>query len=325
MKGVPIMVWKNYFMKQIMMRRVIYSLVPIILASIYFFGLRALMLQIVVLAFAIGTEYIFEKKNKKKISEAVIVTSILYTLTLPPATPYWIAVVGIVFGVVFAKEVFGGFGKNVFNPALVARAFIYVCFPEQLTIEWAIPSLNFPGGFIKYINPMIETISTATPLSNFRTTGELIELKNLIFGFIPGSLGETSKLLIILAAIYLIKTKTASWQIMLSMLLGFFATSYGMIALGFDNIINPIYGVLSGGFLFALVFMATDPISSASTKEGKYIYGALIGIVTVIIRGFALFAGGVMFSILIVNTFTPLIDELIKMNKASSKAKQGVA
>lgn len=317
--------WKDYFVKQIMMRRVIYSLIPLIIASVYFFGLRALTLQAVVLLFAFGTEYIFEKKSNKKVSEAVIVTGMLYTLTLPPATPYWIAVVGIIFGIIFAKEVFGGFGKNVFNPALVARAFVYVCFPAQLTIEWAMPSLTFPGGFAKYINPMIETISTATPLSNFRTTGELIELKNLVFGFVPGSLGETSKLLIILAAIYLIKTKTASWQIMLSMLAGFFVTSYGMIAFGFDNIINPLYGVFSGGFLFALVFMATDPISSASTKEGKIIYGVLIGVITVIIRGFALFAGGVMFSILIVNTFTPLIDELFKMRKAALKAKKEVA
>lgn len=319
------MSWKDYFVKQIMMRRVIYALIPLILASVYFFGLRALVLQAVVLAFAVGTEYVFEKKSKKKVSEAVIVTAILYTLTLPPATPYWIAAIGIVFGVVFAKEVFGGFGKNVFNPALVARAFIYVCFPAQLTIEWAMPSLSFPGGFVKYVNPMIETISTATPLSNFRTTGELIELKNLIFGFVPGSLGETSKVLILLAAVYLIKTKTASWQIMLSMLLGFFAASYGMIALGFSNIISPVHGVFSGGFLFALVFMATDPISSASTKEGKYIYGALIGVITVIIRGFALFAGGVMFAILIVNTFTPLIDELVKMRNAALKAKKEAA
>ena len=316
---------KKFFMKQIMMRRVIYSLIPIIIASAYYFGLRAIILQAVVLAFGIATEYIFEKRLNKPVSEAVIVTCLLYTLTLPPMTPYWVAVTGIIFGVVFSKEVFGGFGKNVFNPALVARAFVYVCFPAYLTIQWNQPSLSFPGGLIKYINPMVESITTATPLLLFRNSGELTSMTNLLFGNVSGSMGETSKILIILAGIYLIYKKTASWQIMAACLIGFFATSMAMIAFGFEEVINPVYGMLSGGFLFATVFMATDPISSASTKEGKWIFGLMIGIVTVIIRGFALFAGGVMFAILISNTFVPLIDELVKMNKKRLKAKREVA
>ncbi len=316
---------KKFFMKQIMMRRVIYSLIPIILVSAYYFGLRAIILQAVVLVFGIATEYIFEKRLNKPVSEAVIVTCLLYTLTLPPMTPYWVAVTGIIFGVVFSKEVFGGFGKNVFNPALVSRAFVYVCFPAYLTIQWNMPSLSFPGGLIKYINPMVETITTATPLLRFRESGELTSITNLLFGSISGSLGETSKILIILAGIYLIYKKTASWQIMAACIIGFFAASAGMIALGFEEVINPIYGILSGGFLFATVFMATDPISSASTKEGKWIYGIIIGAVTVIIRSFALFSGGVMFAILISNTFVPLTDELIKQNKKRLKAKREAA
>lgn len=316
---------KKFFMKQIMMRRVVYSLIPVILASAYYFGLRAIILQAVVLAFGIATEYIFEKRLNKPVSEAVIVTCLLYTLTLPPMTPYWVAVTGIIFGVVFSKEVFGGFGKNVFNPALVSRAFVYVCFPAYLTIQWNMPSLRFPGGLIKYINPMVETISTATPLLRFRESGELTSITNLLFGSISGSLGETSKILIILAAVYLIYKKTASWQIMAACIIGFFGASAGMIAFGFEEVINPVYGILSGGFLFATVFMATDPISSASTKEGKWIYGIMIGAVTVIIRSFALFSGGVMFAILISNTFVPLTDELVKQNKKRLKAKREAA
>lgn len=314
--------WNNIFKKQKMMRQVIYALIPLVLASVYFFGLRALALQIVVLIFGVGAEYIFEKKFNSKVSEAVLVTCILYTLTLPPATPYWVAVLGILFGVIFGKEVFGGFGKNVFNPALVARAFVYVCFPAALTIQWTMAGTGFPGGFVHYINPMLDAITAATPLAAFRNGGGTADLRSLFFGGAAGSLGETSKILILLGAAYLIKTKTASWQIMLSTVVGFFVTSYAMIALGFGTqVMNPIYGVMSGGFLFATVFMATDPVSSASTKEGKWIFGLLIGMITVIIRGFALFAGGVMFSILIVNTFTPLIDELVKTRNASKKAK----
>lgn len=316
---------RKFFMKQIMMRRVIYSLVPIIIASAYYFGLRAIILQAVVLAFGIATEYIFEKRLNKPVSEAVIVTCLLYTLTLPPMTPYWVAVTGIIFGVVFSKEVFGGFGKNVFNPALVARAFVYVCFPAYLTIQWNQPSLSFPGGLIRYINPMVESVTTATPLLLFRNSGELTSITNLLFGNVSGSLGETSKILIVLAGVYLIYKKTASWQIMAACLTGFFAASMAMAGFGFEEVINPVHGMLSGGFLFATVFMATDPISSASTKEGKWIFGLMIGIVTVIIRGFALFAGGVMFAILISNTFVPLIDELVKMNKKRLKAKREVA
>jgi len=313
---------KKFFMKQIMMRRVIYSLLPIILASVYFFGFKALTLQIVVLGFAILTEYMFEKRLNKPVSEAVIVTSILYTLTLPVATPYWVAVLGIIFGVVFGKEVFGGFGKNVFNPALVGRAFVYISFPVPLTAMWNEVSTSFPGGFARYMTPVIDTVSMATPMTIYRTTGELASINDLLFGAVSGSLGETSKILIILAGAYLIYTKTASWQIMVSVVLGFLVSSYAMIAFGFTQVLNPIYGMLSGGFLFATVFMATDPISSASTKEGKWIYGALIGFVSVIIRGFALFSGGVMFAILIVNTFTPLIDELVKMHKKRLKEKE---
>src|SRR5690606_32710343 len=131
-------------MKQKMMRSVIISLIPLVIASIYFFGWRALTLLIVVTIVGLGTEWIYEKKYNRKVSEAVFVSCILYTMTLPPSTPYWIAAVGIIFGIFFGKEVFGGFGKNIFNPALVARAFVYVCFPAPLTIQWSKLATGFP-------------------------------------------------------------------------------------------------------------------------------------------------------------------------------------
>lgn len=307
------------FTKQKMMRMVIVSLTPLIFASIYFYGWRTLALLLCVTFFGVATEWVFEKKFNKKISESIFVTCILYTMTLPPTTPFWIAVVGIVFGVVFGKEVFGGFGRNVFNPALVSRAFVYVSFPAPLTIQWSKASLAGLGGFGTYITGGVEAVSQATPMLLFRDTGTMISLKNLLIGNISGSIGETSAILILFAGIYLIYKKVASWEIMAGVFLGFIGLSGGLYLLGNSQIPNPLFGILTGGFLFGAIFMATDPITAPKTKEAKWIYGILIGIVTVIIRGYALFAGGMMFAILIGNTFAPIMDEGVRAYKKSKK------
>lgn len=309
------------FIKQKMMRTVINSLIPLILVGTYFFGLRVLVLMAVVTFFGVATEYLFERVYKRKISEAIFVTCILYTMTLPPTTPYWIAVVGIIFGVLFGKCVFGGFGKNIFNPALVARAFVYVSFPTELTIMWTKASIGFPGGFATYLNEGIELVSQATPMLLFRSTGELVPRMNLLMGNVSGSIGETSAILIVLAGIYLIYKKVASWHTMAGCLVGFLGLNSILYILGFTQVPDPLYGLIAGGFLFGTVYMATDPISSPKTKEGRWIYGIIIGIVVVIIRGFTLFAGGTMFAILIGNTFAPLIDEGVKAVKKSKKEK----
>lgn len=310
------------FMKQKMMRTVILSLIPIILASIYFYGWRSLILLVVVTISGVLTEYIFEKTRKKKASEAVLVTCILYTLTLPATTPYWIAVVGIVFGVFFGKAVFGGFGRNIYNPALVARAFVYISFPEPLTISWSKVASGFPGGFGTYLTEGIEAVSQATPMLIFRESGAMVPIKDLLIGNVGGSLGETSAILIVLAGIYLVYKKVASWEIMVGSLAGFVGLSGLLYLTGNPSIANPMYGILAGGFLFGSIFMATDPISSPKTKEAKWFFGILVGIITVIIRGYALFAGGMMFAILIANTFVPLMDEGVKAYKAYKKEKE---
>lgn len=311
-----------------MMRTVIVSLIPIIIAATYFFGIRVLTLLLIVTIFGVVTEYIFEKFSGRKISEAVFVSCILYTLTLPPSTPYWIAVVGIIFGLFFGKLVFGGFGRNVFNPALVARAFIYISFPNQLTIEWSEPAFGGIGALATYLTDSIEAISEATPMLIFRETGATVDTLDLLIGNVAGSIGETSAILIILAAIYLIYKKVASWEIMAGCLIGFIAlnTTFGILDMGVMP--NTLFALLSGGFLFGTVFMATDPISAPKTKEGKWIFGIMVGAITVIIRGFSLFAGGMMFAILISNTFVSILDEGIKAfkkwRKKSAKEK-GVA
>jgi Na+-transporting NADH:ubiquinone oxidoreductase subunit B len=291
------------------MRRVLYSLIPIVIASIFFFGWRTIALLIVVIITGIATEYFFANKRKQPVSEAVIVSCVLYTLTLPPTLPFWIAIVGIVFGITFGKELFGGFGKNIFNPALVGRSFIYISFANPMTINWTTPITNI-GGFTQWIIG-VDSITSSTPMINFQANGILTPYIEMVIGNIGGSIGETSAILIILAAIYLIKTKTASWQIMTGVLIGFLSLSTLLYALGIPQVPPPIWGLLSGGVLFGTVYMATDPISAPTTKEGKWIYGILIGIIIVVIRGYSLFSGGVMFAILIGNTFAPLIDTTI--------------
>ncbi|HSN65106.1 MAG TPA: RnfABCDGE type electron transport complex subunit D [Fusibacter sp.] len=309
------------FMKQMMMRKVVYSLIPIVLAGIYFFGWRVLSLLAVVTVFGCATEWVFVRKTTQKITEAVFVTCILFTLTLPPSTPYWVAIIGIIFGVLFGKMVFGGFGKNPFNPALVGRAFIYVNFPEFLTLQWTKPIGGVLGGFTSYLGETIDTVSSSTPMLIFRATGKELPLQDVFLGNIAGSIGETSALLIILAGLYLIFTKTAAKETIISVIVGFFGISTVFYFMGLMEVLNPIYGLLSGGILFGAVFMATDPISSPTTFEGRIFYGLLIGVITVVIRSFALFAGGMMFAILIGNTFAPIIDEVVGELKGAKKAR----
>ncbi|GAB6108736.1 RnfABCDGE type electron transport complex subunit D [Fusibacter bizertensis] len=309
------------FMKQMMMRKVVYSLIPIVIAGIYFFGWRVLALLIVVNFFGCATEWVFVRKTTKKITEAVFVTNVLFTLTLPPSTPYWIAIIGIIFGVLFGKMVFGGFGKNPFNPALVGRAFVYVNFPEFLTLHWTKPVDGLIGGFSSYLGENIDAVTQSTPMRIFIASGDQLPLSKLFLGNIGGSIGETSAILIILAAIYLIYTKTAAKETIISVITGFLVMSGIFYFAGFEQVMNPIYGLFAGGLLFGAVFMATDPISSPKTFEARIVYGLLIGIITVIIRSFSLFAGGIMFAILIGNTFAPIMDEAVNSIKKSRKAK----
>lgn len=307
-------------MKQKMMRKVIYALIPLILAGIYFYGWRTLILLLVVTLTACVVEWIFVRKTTKKITEAVFVTAILYTLTLPPKVPFYVAIIGIIFGVLFGKMVFGGFGKNPFNPALVGRAFIYVNFPRVMTMEWIKPTTNILGNLTKYT---VDTISASTPMLNFRATGDMLALKDVFLGNIAGSIGETSAVLILISGLYLVFTKTAAKETVIGLLGTFVLVSGAMYFMGMSQIPNPLYGMVTGGLLFGAFYMATDPVSSPKTKEGRYIYGAIIGLVTVIIRGFALFAGGMMFAILIGNTFAPIIDELVKMTKNRERRQNG--
>lgn len=304
--------YRKLFMKQKMMEKVLAALVPLVFASVWFFGWRSLLVLGVSLLFACLTEWLFLRKKKGKISEAVLVTAFIFALSMPPRIPLWIVVVGISFGVVFGKMVFGGFGANLFNPAIAGRAFIYVAFSEPLNARWTAAAQGSLGGFSYYLGPDIDVMSTATPLLIFKNTGAMAPYKDLFLGNVAGSLGETAGLLILLAAIYLIKTKTADWRMMAGMAAGFAGLSAVLNLIQPDMAANPLYGFLSGSFLFTMVFIVTEPISGAKTKKGKVIYGMLVGVAVVVIREYSLFAEGTTFAILIGNTFAPLIDEGVR-------------
>ncbi|NLJ40666.1 MAG: RnfABCDGE type electron transport complex subunit D [Clostridiales bacterium] len=306
--------------KQPMMRRVLFSLLPIILFSIYLYGWRVLALLTVISISGVITEHFFERTRKSRPSDSVLVTCFLFSLVLPITIPFWIAIVGIVFAVVFGKQVFGGFARNVFNPALTGRCFIYISFPAFMTNEWVKPFSGFPGGFIKWMPNKIDAVVQATPMT-MAQLGERIpySIGQMIAGNIPGSIGESGVILIVLAAGYLIYKKTASWQIMVSTLIGMLSMESIFFILGISSFDNPLMALISGGFLFAMVFMATDPISAPSQAKIKIIFGLLVGMIATVIRNFSIFPEGIMFAILIVNSFVPLMDSMAKRAKVGVK------
>ncbi len=316
------------FTKQKMMRTVLWALLPVALMAVYLFGWRPVLMGVIVTLAGILGEYLVMRtiqREKTKVSEAVLVSSVLFTLTLPPATPIWIAVVGIVFGIVFGKAAFGGFGRNIFNPALVGRCFIYIAFPGFMTAQWSLPFSGFPGGFASWLpRQAADMVSGATPMLALQKTGALAPLDSLLLGTIPGSLGETSALLLLLCGAFLIVKKVASWQIMASTLASGLLLSAALYYTGVTAA-PPLFALLSGGFVFGAVFMVTDPVSAPKIKSAQWVYGFLIGTVTVIIRSFSLFTEGMMFAILISNALTPLMELKFKQRQDKAKLKSEVA
>ncbi|MDT8310713.1 MAG: NADH:ubiquinone reductase (Na(+)-transporting) subunit B [Methylophaga sp.] len=253
-------------------------------------------------------EVIFAAVRNHEVNEGFLVTSMLYTLTLPPSTPLWQVALGIIFGVVIGKEVFGGTGKNFLNPALTGRAFLYFAYPASMSGDavWT----------------AIDGYTGATPLGLAALGGvEAIteagyNWGQTFIGMMPGSLGETSTLAILFGMAFLLITRVASYRIMFGVLLGMFLTTALFNLIGSDT--NPMFSMpwywhmTLGGFAFGMVFMATDPVSAAMTNKGRWIYGILIGFMTILIRVInPAFPEGIMLAILFGNIFAPLIDHFV--------------
>jgi len=294
------------------MNRVLLATAPCVVGAVYFFGWRTAAVLLASVLVAVFWEWLFCRRRGEAVSSAVFVTAVLYALTMPPGVPFLAVIVGIVVAIVFGKEVFGGFGRNVFNPALVGRCFTYVCFPVAMTGRWPVPFGGWPGGLTRW-TAAVDALTGPTPLLLLREGGhEVGLLMRLFLGNTQGSAGETSALLILIGAAYLLYTRTASWRIMIPCLLSAGACSTALRLMGFSEVAPPLHNILAGGMMFGAVFMATDPVSAPQTKEARYVYAAGIGALAVVIRAFGRFSCGVMFSILLMNMFAPIMDHYVR-------------
>ena len=289
---------------------VVAALIIPFLGGVYFYGWRVLAMVIVSYIAGGLTEIIFAIARRKSIEEGFLVTGLIFPLTLPPTLPLWMVGVGSIFGVFFGKEVFGGTGRNIFNPALVGRVFLSVAFPEYFATHWMNP---IPGGGFTYYTA--DTITSATPLINFKTAHTLTPLSSLLLGTVPGSAGETFRIGIILGGLALILMRVVDWRIPLSYLATVGFAAFLGNTFSPEKFAPPLFQLLGGGLLLGAFFMATDPVSSPLSFEGKWIYGILLGIFTVLIRALSGFPEGVMFAILLGNAFAPLIDTWVVNRK----------
>ena len=279
---------------------------------------------IVTYAVGLGIEFAFAQWRGEEIQEGFLVTGLMIPLILPVGTPVWMVAVATAFAVIFAKEVFGGTGYNIFNVALVARAFLFFAYPAQMSGD----SVFVPHGSMLGVgDALADGFSCATPLGQIASAtggdfalqginGASISAWDAFLGLIPGSFGETSVLCILIGAAVLLLTRVASWRIMLSVVLGGLAMGWLANVCATPtypaSYLSPLDQLLYGGFAFAAVFMATDPVTAARTRKGQYVYGFLIGVIAVLIRTYnAGYPEGAMLAVLLMNAFAPLIDYFV--------------
>ncbi len=288
---------------------------------------KIIPLVIVSYVVGLGVEFIFAIKNGHEIEEGYLVTGMLVPLIVPIDLPLWMLAIAVIFGVVIGKEVFGGTGMNILNPALTIRAFLFFAYPTWMSGDkvWVEGAREASGS--------ADAFSGETVLGTLAQGKEMTSsLLDTFYGFIPGSIGETSTLLILLAAAFLIFSKIASWRIMLSAVVGALVMGYifNLIAPSMEG--TKFYGLMSteswhhlllGGFAFGVVFMATDPVTGSQTNKGKWIYGFLIGFLSIAIRVFnPAYPEGVMLAILLMNVFAPTIDHYIVQGNVKQRLKR---
>lgn len=303
----------------------------------FWFGfLKILPLIIVSYVVGLGVEVLFAVIKNHEVEEGYFVTGMLVPLIVPVDIPLWMLAVAVIFGVVIGKEVFGGTGMNILNPALVIRAFLFFAYPT-----WMSGDKVWVGGAAERAQEIadganLDAISGETILGSLAQGKEVLySVSDMFFGYIPGSVGETSTFLILLAGIFLVVTKIGSWRIMLSSIIG--AIVMGLI---FNGVVNAgwitegskFYSLMStefwhhlliGGFAFGVVFMATDPVTASQTNKGKWIYGFLIGFISILIRVFnPAYPEGVMLAILLMNVFAPIIDHYVVQGNVKRRLKR---
>lgn len=275
-------------------------------------------------------ELIFSCVRGHEINEGFLVTGMLFPLTLPATVPLWQVALGISFGVVIGKEVFGGTGRNFLNPALTARAFLYFAYPGQIIGDkvWVAAVDSYTGPTLLTTMGSVRDVTAGT----YTSVMESLQMGwfDAFMGWIPGSMGETSTLACLLGAIFLVVTGVGSWRIMLGVLIGAFGLAAALN--GVSSTTNAVFQIpphmhlLTGGLAFGLVFMATDPVSAAMTDTGRWVYGVLIGVMTIIIRVInPAFPEGIMLAILFGNVFAPTIDWFVKQQNIKRRAARNAA
>lgn len=288
------------------------------LISNFFYGFW-LVVPIIIVSYVVGlgTEFIFAQMRGHEVNEGYLVSGFLIPLIVPVTTPLWMVALATIFAVIIGKEVFGGTGMNIMNPALIARAFLFFAYPSQMS------------GDKVWIAERADAYSGATPLGELMTATDKINLPSVadaFFGFIPGSVGETSTFAILIGAVILLWTGIASWRVMFSVFIGGFAMGWIFNQFGANAYMTDVpayYHLILGGFAFGAVFMATDPVTASQTNTGKYIYGVLIGVMAVLIRVFnPAYPEGMMLAILLLNVFAPTIDYYVVQSNIKRRLKR---
>ncbi len=297
---------------------------------------KILPLVIVSYVIGLGIEFVFCVIKGHEIEEGYLVTGMLVPLIVPVDIPLWMLAVAVIFGVVIGKEVFGGTGMNILNPALTIRAFLFFAYPTWMSGDkvWVTGAVERAGEIAE--GAKLDAISGETILGSLaQNKGAGYEVMDMFLGFVPGSVGETSTLLILLGGLFLIFSKIGSWRIMLSSVLGALAMGLifnGVVDAGWITTSSKFYGLMNttwwhhlliGGFAFGTVFMATDPVTASQTAKGKWIYGFLIGFISIMIRVFnPAYPEGVMLAILLMNVFAPTIDHYIVQGNVKKRMKR---
>jgi Na+-translocating ferredoxin:NAD+ oxidoreductase subunit D len=294
---------------------VVASLAPVVFAGVYFFGISALLVVVAAVAGALVTERLTGPRNAVRDGSAVI-TGLLLGLILPPGFPMWMAFVGGAFAIGFGKVIFGGLGQNVFNPALVGRAFLQAAFPAAITtwpaFEGGLLTLRGDNFALPLLSPSVDAVTAATPLGlmKFEHTGT--ELGALLFGNTGGSIGETSALLLLLCGAYLAYKRYLEWRIPVSIFTTVAVLSALLWVINPERYADPLFMLFSGGLMFGAIYMATDMVTSPVTRLGSWIFGAGIGALVVLIRTWGGLPEGVMYAILLMNALVPFINRMTR-------------
>lgn len=293
------------------MGTVIVALLPCLLAAVHFFGLR--VLAMVLVSYAVGgtTEILFAIVRKEEVNEGFLVTGLIFPLVLPPGLPFWAVAVGIAFGVIVGKELFGGTGRNPFNPALVGRCFLALSYARVMVASYLVPASAGWGNLGRYLSAAsVDAVSSATPLGAAKG-GAFEPALNLLWGNISGSAGETSAVAIVAGGIFLMLTRVGNWRTVAAVL-GSFAGLGAALHRLLPATFGPVgWHMLAGGLLFGAFFMATDPVTSPFANGGKWLYGIIIGAATLLIRHLTGYVEGMMFAILLGNIAAPVLDEVV--------------